>query len=806
MANGDDGLAPYTRRDVPELSALSINSQNRWLDDPDAYGSDPESPAGPGGFNTGLLWRALRKYKWLIALIALAGTLGSAVLAYRQRPQYKASAKVEIGSGDRVQIKSGDVVLDDDAEGRRAYPALASSRLKILSRPLLEEVVVKLGLDQDNRLFDVNRKRSLWEACLALVGEQVDVEEPQRQVSPRSNTDALADDSVIQSPEERRRLARFAKVIEANLEVEPIPDSRVLEISFRHTDPQITPAVADCIAETFVQRSFRSKTQKYNDTAAWLERMTLQLKNKVEASEAALARYSTDHNIFATDGKETITTDKVSRLNEQLQRAETDRMLKQSLYEEVQAGRTSQLPESLTDPQIVALENKIGDLAVTAAQLNVNYGPNHPKVLQVKEQMNTLQQQLDESRKTLSDKIISEYQLAARNEQSLRGALERAKNEATRENQDAIQLNILRQDVDTSKSLYTSFLQRTHEAKIQLAEQHSDVHVIEPAELTTRQLSQQPLMPILMGFSLFFGAGTALALFLEYRNRSVRTTEDVARYGQLKTLGVVPPIELICRQALPLKIRTSKEIEEHSASTNGNGSNGNGRALTVEHFRPFAEVYGAISTSVMLTANGQNPKLLLVTSAQPGEGKTMTTVNLAMSLADLGASVLIVDCDFRNPQTHNAFGIDNQAGLSNYLSGELALNEVIQSAGVPKLSVIPSGPHPPNPARLLLSRKMKEMLSELQGRFDYVLVDSPPVAVVNDPVILASLVEGVILVLHGGKSTRESLRHTREELANVGANICGVVLNNVDLKREGFSDYCSQYAARGYGYGAAASR
>jgi capsular exopolysaccharide synthesis family protein len=186
-----------------------------------------------------------------------------------------------------------------------------------------------------------------------------------------------------------------------------------------------------------------------------------------------------------------------------------------------------------------------------------------------------------------------------------------------------------------------------------------------------------------------------------------------------------------------------------------------------------------------------------VTSGQPGEGKTTTVINTAISLAQLGASVLVVDGDLRRPSAHKMFEISQSQGLSTYLSREIELEPLIQKLQIPNLSLLPCGPVPPNPAELISSEKMKTMVRELRSKYDHILIDSPPLMNVTDPVILSTLVDGVILVVHGGRSSRQVVQRTRQELTSVGAKIFGVVLNNVDMRREGYDSY--YYYSRYYG-------
>jgi len=296
-------------------------------------------------------------------------------------------------------------------------------------------------------------------------------------------------------------------------------------------------------------------------------------------------------------------------------------------------------------------------------------------------------------------------------------------------------------------------------------------------------------MSILAALLLSTAGGVGLAFLLEYLDNTIKTVEDVSRYAQLPALSVIPAIagngrrKIVARNAGSLKSGNGGSLLP-AEITNQIGS--------FDSRSSAAEAYRVLRTSVLLSAAGQPPKTILVTSGQPGEGKTTTVVNTAVSLAQLGAKVLVIDCDLRRPTSHKLLGVAHTEGLSTYLSGTVPLDRVIHKLPIFNLALIPCGPIPPNPAELIISDRMKEMLKELQTRFDHILIDSPPLIHVTDPVILSTMVDGVILVVHGGKSTREIVRRARQELSTVGAKIFGVVLNNVDLRRDGYANYDAQ--------------
>lgn len=306
----------------------------------------------------------------------------------------------------------------------------------------------------------------------------------------------------------------------------------------------------------------------------------------------------------------------------------------------------------------------------------------------------------------------------------------------------------------------------------------------------------------MIGLFLSLLGGIGLAYFLEYLDNTIKTVEDVGRYAQLPALGVIPVMAGTMAERLT-------GGRKRKGLTNGKSPVREGRefpvaannSLTIfDNRSSAAEAYRVVRTSMLLSAAGNPPKTVLVTSGQPGEGKSTTVVNTAISLAQLGLSVLIIDCDLRRPSTHKILGVTATEGLSSYLSRNIEIDPLIHKLQIPNLSLLPCGPIPPNPAELISSSRMKELLKELAARYDHILIDSPPMMNVTDPVILSSMVDGVILVVHGGKSPRATVQRARQELLGVGAKIFGVVLNNIDLRREGYDSYYYYYNRYYTGY------
>lgn len=771
----------------------------------------PEMPAygygyGYGDEEEGLhlreLWRTVRKRKWLIIIIAVIITTLVTIEAYRTKSTYRASAFIELGKDvPPVRSASGGMVIQTD-DPDVYYPQLAINThlFRLTSEPLLEDVVADLRLDQ-NPKFAQSSRRSMWEAVQAIISratfQTVEEEAPATigGLSPDTNS------AMRRSKEDSERLAPFVSMVAGGLQAEQVKETRTLRVTYTHTDPAITAAVANGVAQDFIDRTFEGKTERFTTASKWLDTTTREFKAKVERADQELANYSKGHNIFSSEGKgETLTTDKLSRLHDQATRTETERILKQSVYEEVKAGRVSELPAAFLDTKLSGLQTKLDELQGTADKLDQKYGPDHPDVKTTRLEIKNAKALLEAYRKALENKLKAEYELALRDEKSLKLALGQAKGEAVQQNQDAIQYNILKQEVDTAKAMYNDFLQKTSQAKVEVAQQHNSMRLIQPARVPGGPVGPARFRMIMIGFFLSLVGGVGLAYFLEYVDNTIKTVEDVGRYVRLPALGVIPSIA----GAMPGKLRTGSNGKRLAAS-NGSGNpaqdlpNDSERMALLDNRSSAAEAYRVVRTSMLLSSAGNPPKTVLVTSGQPGEGKTTTVVNTAISLAQLGSSVLIIDCDLRKPSTHKVFGINHTKGLSTYLSRDIEIDGLIHKLQIPNLSLLPCGPIPPNPAELISSERMKNLLQMLAGRYDHILIDSPPLIHVTDPVILSSLVDGVILVVHGGKSSRAVAQRARQELVSVGAKIFGVVLNNVDLRREGYDEYYYQRYYSNYG-------
>ena len=763
---------------------------------PPVYGEMPNAAGGyypydkpepQEGFDLREFWRKILRRKWLIIAIVAIATSATALRISQAPSIYQSTATIEIGrNAPKLGRESVEYYYDDSSEIKTALFLLKST-------PLLEDVVVNLKLDQDEKLLQTEKGRSLSDLF------KRKPEEPESP-SPRTSDEPLTPieeakynlSLQLRPREEREALAPHVYALSDGLSVSELRGTRLVNVSFTHTDPEFAAVVANGVAAMFIERVYKKQTKKIEDTTDWLNKSTRDLQAQVQKAEEALAAYTRNNNIFATDAKEDLTTTKLAELHGKVMEAETGRILKQSLYEEVKRGNVSKLPEAFSDANINTLQQKLGELTVSLAEMSVKYGSRNPKVIETQQKMDAIKKEIEDKRGTLEGKLQADYERAVRDENALKAALARAKAEAVQQNQTAIEYNILKQNVETAKTLYTDFLGKTKQAEIERAEQGRHVSVAQPAS-SGAFVGPKRMRTVLMAFLLSLAAGLGLVYLLDHLDNRIKTVDDVTRYVRLPALGVIPAIN----ESAPRRLSKSKQGENGLPDSAGFALAGGTSNVTSLADRKaahsVAEAYRALRTSVLLAAAGRPPKTILVTSSQPGEGKTTTIVNTAICLSQLGAKVLLIDADMRRPRVHKAFGIKNRRGLSTYLSSEVRLRDLIQTTSLPNLWVLPSGLVPPNSADLVSSEKLRHMLAKLSQHYDHILIDTPPVHSVTDPVILSRQVDGVMLVVHGGKSTREMVRHARQELVNVGAKIFGVVLNNVNVEDNGYEYYYHRY-------------
>jgi len=518
------------------------------------------------------------------------------------------------------------------------------------------------------------------------------------------------------------------------------------------------------------------------------------LKGKVEASEDARIKYERDNQIWTIDEKQDVTTQKLADLNRELTEAQADRINKDAVYELAKAGNYDAIPAVRESPVIQESLKRQGALSDQYTEALNQYGPKFPKVVRLEAQLNESKQLIEGEKKNIGNQIEAEYRGSRQREVLLQRALDQQKNEAASMADKMVEYNILKRDAEANKQLYDGLLQKLKEAGISAGLRSSNIRVVDPALIpTTPSLpnkSRNVFLAILVGLI----GGIGLALVREYLDNTVKNPEDVQSLSRLPSLAVVPAFTSSNGDS---RGRLQKLLR-------GSGNGFHERVALLSHSEPqsqVSEAFRALRTSLLLSQPDRPPQLILVTSALPHEGKTTASVNIGVTLAQLGDNTLLIDGDLRKPGISRALSMnDGKVGLSSYLAGVVGLDLVtIPHPVIKNLHAIPTGPIPPNSADLLSSHRLMEMICELRKRYKFIVIDSPPIMAATDAVILSALVDGVLLVVRSGETPKEALMRTRDLLHSVKSRVLGVVLNAVDSSSP---DYYYSYRYHPYAYGA----
>ena len=781
------------------------------------------------GFQLFDYWRAIRKRLWLVAGIVVLITTLTAIYMARKPNIYAAHARLQV---DLEQPNPDLVAIDRQRPLSNPDPSYFNTQLQLLTSDTLRRRVIKehnLDANKDFQQAKAEISMSPWRSILrSLVLASNDDH-------PKSSTDdtALKDLALLsgEDVEDAKRLAPFVEVIKRNISVDPVrearstmKETRLIDISFQHSKPDLAAFVVNAIAETFINANQEKRSGTSRKTNDFLEGRITNLQAEIKADEEKLVDLTQKEGILKTgEGEQTIVIDRLSGLNKQLLEAENKRKDAEANYlivsnspEKVKSLADVEMARFQTEQEnnIRALQSdtlkKIGDLRQTRAKLLQDYQEGSPEIREVDVQIKSLESSIDKAtanfqtqlenyrKKTANDllnNLRTQYLQSKDKEDKIRADFQKQYDQAQGQNQGAVNLKLLQQNIDTNKGFLDNLRKQVSGNEVASTGSDNNISVTEIAVPPDIPAGPRRLLTVTVAIFLSTLFGMGLALFLEYLDDTIRTTEEIENYLMLPALAAIPTIDSLPKRRLLLVGAGEDEEEEVNSPL----------LIAADSRSPLAEAYRQLRTSILLSTAGRAPKSLLITSSLPSEGKTTTATNTAISLAQTGARVLIMDADMRRPRLHSIFNIGNGEGLSTLLASEMGdadITNAIKQDDKTKLWVLTSGPIPPNPAELIGSEQMANLLRLLQGRFTHVVIDSPPIASFTDGVLIASMVDGVILVVHAGKSSRQVVRRSRQLLQEIGAKIFGVVLNNVNLNaKDNYYYYQSYYHRSGYNTG-----
>jgi polysaccharide biosynthesis transport protein len=723
----------------------------------------PELPSAESA--AGEYIRILFKRKWIV--LGCFATIFSvvAIASLKTTPVYEASGTIAINKPDTTLNFQGSTTLNLDYYD----PAELDTEVKILQSDLLAlQVIRELNLDRRPEIAD------------------------QAPPAPSSSLD-LSPDPLQSDP---ARASSMIGSFKGSLRVNLSPNTRIIEVHYRSPDSQMAANVVNTLMQTYVENNFKARFESTMQASDWLSKQLVDLQMKVETSQEKLVRYQKEHEILGADEKQNITMEKLDELNKELTAAESERMDKEGAYRLLESGdpemiasATGDLAEDEKSPQAATallgtLRSKEAELKIQAAELNTQFGPSYPKLSVLNNQLKEIESQIQAEMKKIVNKVRGQYSAALQRENMLHEALEKQKQEANKLNESAIEYTLLKRDVDTNRQLYEGLLQKLKEAGVSAGLKSNNFRIIDSARPPTSPIEPNIPRNLLFAAVLGLASGIGLAFLLEGLDNTVRTTEQAQLISGIASLGMIPLGSKSAREGpnpKRLVIATSKEAVE-----------------LVTQVRPqsqMAESYRALRTSLLLSNLGAPPKVIMVTSALPQEGKTTTSINTAVVLAQKGVRVLLIDADLRRPSIHKTLGMGPRSGLSNVLTGSTTMDQAItRSAILPNLFVLAAGTPPPNPAELLASSNMRDVLTELREQYDHIVIDTPPSLSVTDAVVLSPRADAVVLVIRSGQTTKQALRRSRDILMQVNAKVVGVLLNAVDLSSP---DYYYYYEYQG---------
>lgn len=792
------------KRDLPvpiNSNEINIVKHTNKLNNNGFLGSSSSSSSNGGSTEIPLemsyLLKVLYKYKWSIILIVVMAVSSIWLLLNRVQPMYEASATIQI---DPEKWS----VLDEKGSFYQNWmdPEYFNTQLSLLTNPsLMKQVVVSLDLMNEPNFLS-ERPTTLTGAFFDLLKNPSSIGNNKKVIKekkPEAIPDATAKPDADKKPggdPSEDMYEGLSYHLASIIQVMPIPKTRLVVIKIRHHDPKIAQKVVTEVAQAFINNNLARRTGAKQETTTFLQKRLAELQSEIHTAEEQLADYSKKHEIISLKEEENPVMERLATLNRQVLEAEASRKDVESIHKLIKDGTTADaVPEVQQSSIITGLQSKLSDLKQKRAELLTTYTEDWPGVKQAEQTIKQIEKDIQAEKVKIINGIETRYLAAKERERLLRADLDKQMGTTIKQNESAINYRIKQQEIDTKRELSKTLLSQLKENEIAGSSKNNNISFITPAVMPKYRVSPQVTWTLTMTFFFATLGGFGVALIRDYLNTRIRSIEDVDRFVNLPTLGAIPELrnELIDRILPNTRALNGEAVEEEME--------GNNTALTPLN-QPqslMAEAYRHLRTSIILSPVGQSKRMILVTSGQPGEGKTTTSLNIAISLAQTGARTVLIDADLRKPSVAHYFNIEVKSGLSQYLSGYIPLDSLIINSGVNNLELVPSGgSRPLYPSELLGSNRMNELLQYLSETRDYVIVDSPPILPFADALILSAQVDGVLLVVNAQKSRREIVQRANRILREVGANLLGVVLNSVNHVENsnygyGYNYYRSRY-------------
>jgi len=723
------------------------------------------APEDPGLESGGLLeyWRIIQRRKGAVILITALGLVAAVLFTLPQTPVYQARTVLEIQGINQDFMHMREVNPTESTGYNPEYDVQTQVRL-LEGKTLEDRVIDKLDLAARPAATSASRLAA-WRKALGLS-------------APKSSG--------------KTRAARLG----IDIKVRAQTNTRLIEITCDSTDPRLAAAYANTLTGEFIEQSLEGRWQAAQRTTEWLTRQLDDQKINLEKSEEALQAYARQAGLIFTQEKDNVAEQKLKQVEDELGRAQADRIAKQARYELTAHSGPDSLAEILDDANLKDAQSKLTDLRRQQADLAAIYTPSHFKVKRVEAQVVELESAIVRARANILARIKSDYEAAVRREKLLSDSSSGQTKSLTGQAEAIAHYNILKREVDTNRQLYDNLLQRVKEAGVASALRASNIHVADAAEVPESPYKPSLFTNTAVGLltGLFFGI--AFVVFRERADRTVQEPGDAQAYTGIPELGLVPSLA-----ADPLLRRGLLA----GASPAGDRQR---LALVTLERKPsaIAESIQATLTSILFSGPPETrPRVLVLASAAPKEGKTTLASNLAIALAQIHKRVLLIDADLRRPRMHRLFDLENDKGLIDLLrqAGPIAggFSGHVRATRQPNLSLMTAGRTEEGEAILLNSDRLAEVLRIARESFDAVFIDTPPMLTMADARVIARHADGVVLVARVAMTTRDSLQAACQRFTNDGTNVLGTVLNDWNPRKSGRYGYYKYYDKYKHYYG-----
>ncbi len=692
-------------------------------------------------------WRILVKRRKLILGVLAAVAALSLLITLMATPMYRATAVMQI-ENEKQQFVQG---------GLEAYaswdPEFLETQYQLLrSRALAERVADDLDMDA---------------AALAQLSAPGWLDRLKGLVRPTPKEAAPA--TAVADADPKATLRTVTGVVQGGLRINPVPNTRLVQISFDSPAPAFSARVANAVAEGFIASGLERRFGANSYAKTYLEDQIKTTKARLEQSERQLVAFAQKENLVSSSEGESLAGQNLTALNGALAAAQDQRIRAQARWNQAQAARGAALPADMLASSIIrALQQQRADLQGQYQQKLQVFKADYPEMQQLKGQLDDLDKQIGAELGNIRASVKAEYDAAASQERLLQGQIGALRTQALDVDDRSIDYNIIKREVDTNRQLYDSLLQRFKEVGVAGDVRSNNISIIDRAEVPGGRFSPSLTRNLAVGLLLGLILGVLLAFVLEFLDDTLKTPEDVEQRLKLAVLGIIPRL---------VKQSPNEAVKDPRSA--------------------FSESYRSVRTALQFSTDHGVPRVLLITSAGPGEGKSTSALTLARNFAQMGKRVLLIEADLRNPSLHKSLDLRTDVGLSNVLAGAHSFADAVLDTDDERFKVILAGPLPPNPAELLSGSKLVSLLTIASEHYDQVIIDGPPVMGIADAPILANVADGTMLVVHSGKTRITTAQAAVKRLQVARAHIIGSLLTQYDAKVAGYGYNYEGYYAYG---------